>query len=770
MSALNRRFFVKTLLASAAGAAPACAAFHKRIAFPATATNRDHFKSTDGSASLNIESGSQQLRIAPIGSPLSFQNFLRVGSDLKPATLAGVPFVAGASFPLITQRVKRDGSNVRCEGSAEAEGLNGKTLKYDWNAEVSPLGGEQPFPWIHIRTTLNLLVPLQLQQKTGIEPQIITWLSSNSTLMEGQSGSWRRVLLSQPTRNSLGTAGNDLPAVYLLDQNLGVETMMFFDMDDMGWMSAENLPRFLVYRCSSISRFDKDGTQRQGIGLLADQATGNVLPAGELKFSYWLLQRPLTRLITEQEAVSRWMEALLPLFQEKLSWPACATSWAEFAAGTVRDLQDKDATVTEAAGHRGLRAYVKESSQIWKQAGDNFELMTLADVLWPSLLYLRLHPSPGFELECKELLSDLPGFYNPGTHSISNDFKRGPDERADSWYPFENGLIKYPMIGFLSGSKELTDHFLAAFGTAQKMAQQYNYLFPIYYQVATFRAEGAGTNYAVGGLYAWAAILAHRLTGDGHYLEEARRAVRVLYTVPADRLFHEPQELAYGALAAAELGMQTECKYLLYEQLRMFYWFSDPSQKSHEIRGMVQAAASILYPAFKENVEAILPWTGIMKRGIVFDGLLRFMDQQRRNNFYFFQNCSGAHEKASTPFIPFENLGTLELGGQTGNVGKEIYGAGESLWMYLMFEALGKVDDRELMLVNLDLLDIADAKTFPSHKLNFILFNPTPASRSAKITIPAAQGRTARVSANGKPVGVTLQIAGRSFLQLQAEF
>jgi hypothetical protein len=770
MSALNRRFFVKTLLASAASAAPACAGLHKRIAFPATATNDDHFKSTAESTSLNVDAGSQQLRIAPIGSPFSFQNFLRVGSEWKPATLASVPFVTGASFPLITQRVKRAGSRVRCEGSAEAEGLDGKTLKYDWNAEVSPLAGEQPFPWIHIRITLNLTAPLQLQQKSGIEPQIITWLSSNSTLMEGQSGSWRRVLLSQPTRNSLGTAGNDLPAVYLLDQNLGVETMMFFDMDDMGWMSAENLPRFLVYRCSSISRFDKDGTQRQGIGLLADQATGNVLPAGEIKFSYWLLQRPLMRLVTEQEAVSRWMEALLPLFEEKLSWPGCATSWAEFAAGTVRDLQDKDATIAEAAGHRGLRAYVKESSQIWKQAGDNFELMTLADVLWPSLLYLRLHPSPSFELECNDLLSDLPGFYNPATRSISNDFKRGPDERADSWYPFENGLIKYPMIGSLSGSKEITDHFLAAFGTAQKMAQQYNYLFPIYYQVATFRAEGAGTNYAVGGLYAWAAILAHRLTGDGHYLEEARRAVRVLYTVPADRLFHEPQELAYGALAAAELGMQTECKYLLYEQLRMFYWFSDPSQKSHEIRGMVQAAASILYPAFKENVEAILPWIGIMKRGIVFDGLLRFMDQQRRNNFYFFQNCSGAREKASTPFIPFENLGTLELGGQTGNVGEEIYGAGESLWMYLMFEALGKVDDRELMLVNLDLLDISDAKTFPPQKLNFILFNPTPASRSANITIPAARDRAAHLTVNGRPVGMALQIAGRSFLQLQAEF
>src|ERR1700688_3345417 len=171
MSALNRRFFVKTLLASAASAAPACAALHKRIAFGANTTNGDHdLQSTGDSASLNIDAGSQQLRIAPIGSPLSFQNFLRIGSEWKPATLAGVPFVNGASFPLVTQHVKRDGSNIRCEGSVEAEGLDGKPFTYDWSAEVRPLPGEQPFPWIHLRTTLRLPAPLRLQQKSGIEP------------------------------------------------------------------------------------------------------------------------------------------------------------------------------------------------------------------------------------------------------------------------------------------------------------------------------------------------------------------------------------------------------------------------------------------------------------------------------------------------------------------------------------------------------------------------------------------------------------------------
>jgi uncharacterized protein (DUF1810 family) len=758
MGQLNRRGFIRTLLAAAVVAVPG----HRGLAGP--------FSESDlSSLPTSLEHGSQQIRISPVGSPLTFQNFLRIGDEWKPATMAGVPLVTGASFPLVSSRVRREGLRVQCEGKAEAEGLDGKLLAYEWSGEITALGDDHPDPWTRFRTTLHLPAPLRLQQKGPPEPQIIIWLSSTSTLMEGQSASWRRVLLQQPTRNSLGTYGNDLPAAYLLDQTVGVETLMYFDVSDMGWMSIENLPRFLVYRCSSLSSIERDGTQRLGVGLLAEQATGNVLPAGDINFTYWLLQRPMTRLLTAQESVMRWMQALLPLFDEKVAWPPCATSWKEFAAGTVQDLQDKSATQIQTKGHTGLRAYVKATSQLWNDSPDNFELMTVADVLWPSLLYLQLHPSSGFEQECNDLLADLPAFYHSDTHSISNDFTRKPNERTDSWYPFENSLIKYPVIGSLAGLKEVIDHFLDAFRTAQNIAQQYNYLFPIYYQVATLRAEGAGTNYAVGGLYAWAALLANRLTGENQYLEEARRAVHVLYTVPAERLFHEPQELAYGALAAAELGMAEEAKYLLYQQLRMFYWYSDPSQKTHDIRGMVQAAASILYPAFKENVEAILPWTGVMKRGIIFEGLLRFMDQQRRNNFYFFEDCSANRKRGPSAFIPYENLGTLELAGMTGNVGKEIYGAGESIWMYLMFEALGQVSDRELMLVNLDLLDVAHANEFPPRKMNFVLYNPTPVARTANIEISAAKGRVARLSVNGKTSEATVEVTKQSFVQLTAE-
>src|SRR5256714_14585751 len=275
MSQSNRRGFMRTLLVAGVVAGPVHASTSSGLAWP--------FSESDlPSLPTSLEHGSQQLRISPVGSPLAFQNFLRISDEWKPATLPNNPFIVGESFPLVSTRVQREDSRIHCAGEGKAEGTDGKALSYRWDSEISAVRQIDDAPWFRFRTTLHLPAPVKLRQDSRIEPQVITWLSSSSTLMEGQSGSWRRVLLEQPTRNSLGTYGNDLPAVYLLDQNVGVETLMYFDVSDMGWMSTENLPRFLVYRCRSLSRIERDGTQRLGVGLLAEQATGNLLPAGDI--------------------------------------------------------------------------------------------------------------------------------------------------------------------------------------------------------------------------------------------------------------------------------------------------------------------------------------------------------------------------------------------------------------------------------------------------------------------------------------------------------
>jgi hypothetical protein len=86
-----------------------------------------------------------------------------------------------------------------------------------------------------------------------------------------------------------------------------------------------------------------------------------------------------------------------------------------------------------------------------------------------------------------------------------------------------------------------------------------------------------------------------------------------------------------------------------------------------------------------------------------------------------------------------------------------------------MFEALGQVSDRELMMVNLDLLDVFDEKQFPPRQLNFVLYNPTQESRSATIMIPPAQGKTIRLWQNGRPVPQTVNVPGHGVMRLVAD-
>src|SRR5713226_7440676 len=101
MTLLNRRSFVKPILATAASGSPACAGFYGGVSFPTSAD-------ANSSSFTILESGAQQLRLSPLGTPLTFQNFLFVEGQWKPATLPDVQLVTGASFPLVTSHVGRE--------------------------------------------------------------------------------------------------------------------------------------------------------------------------------------------------------------------------------------------------------------------------------------------------------------------------------------------------------------------------------------------------------------------------------------------------------------------------------------------------------------------------------------------------------------------------------------------------------------------------------------------------------------------------------------
>ena len=73
-------------------------------------------------------------------------------------------------------------------------------------------------------------------------------------------------------------------------------------------------------------------------------------------------------------------------------------------------------------------------------------------------------------------------------------------------------------------------------------------------------------------------------------------------------------------------------------------------------------------------------------------------------------------------------------GTRTGTLGREIYGAGEIIYLYLIFEALAKCTNPDVMVLNLDIFDFSLINTFPPKNLNFIIYNPLVDSTSCQIS------------------------------------
>lgn len=281
--------------------------------------------------------------------------------------------------------------------------------------------------------------------------------------------------------------------------------------------------------------------------------------------------------------------------------------------------------------------------------------------------------------------------------------------------------------------------FLDACLGAIKYAHNVNYDFPVFYytdMLTPVTERGPSFEYAAAGLYAYAMILAWRFSGKKKYLKEAGEALRKMHGHDINDLCYEPQFFSFAALAAHclhdALGGKTYLDYIrdfLNAELKMMYWYDDktePAMARYNTKGLFRACPP--YPAFKENVEAILPWATIFKYHPPNEGFLKVLNLARTNNFYHFSPCLPnlvqPTPKSPCKFIPYENLHMLEEDWPLGWIGKEIYGAGETIWMYLMFEALGSASSWDILTLNLDLLDLNYIKQFPPSTRNFILYNP----------------------------------------------
>ena len=669
-----------------------------------------------------------------VDDEFNFKTFVWDGTQWR-LFFDGENYIAdGTNFNLKPSscRVLKNARNqvtLRLAGKKEnALSTRDSKFNYRWNTLVEAFS---KLPWMKITTVIHLPKDLKL---TEPEPLL---------LLKFKGASEDEVQLES-------TGSNDMPSVYYWTGMKKGEALFFFDMTPMKWMSKQNMRRFKDYRCSSKIE-EKNGQKETIIGLLGVSKTGNVIRRGDIVLSHWLLENYRSRKPSKWKALNFMIKNSLDLLVSNVEKPLGATSWKKFAEGCVKDLMKEYYCWINLNGIVGYRAYVAETCFEFggkRATVDSLEYITQTDVIWPWLLYLRIKPNEEHEEHIKKVMNHLPSWHDPKRHIIYNGFhgkfaengmKVAPEKVGDSWYFFENGLIKTAWIAYLSEDQRLQEIFLDACLAAVKYAHNVDYDFPVFYYTDTlmpFTEKGLSFEYGAAGLYAYAMILAHKFSPEKKYLEESVKALKKMHSHDVNDLCYEPQFFSFAALAAFHLYRlfheQTYLNYakdFLNAELKMMYWYDDktePLMAHYDTKGLFRACPP--YPAFKENVEAVLPWTTIFAQCLPNDGFLKVLNLARTNNFYHFSPClpRNIQPASDSPckYIPYENLHMLEEDWPLGWIGKEIYGAGETLWMYLMFEALGHASDWDVLTLNMDLLDLDRMMQFPYFERRFILYNP----------------------------------------------
>jgi hypothetical protein len=505
-------------------------------------------------------------------------------------------------------------------------------------------------------------------------------------------------------------------------------------------------------------------------------------------------------------------------------FPEKATSWKDYTERMIEELLIYDMSWFDepSTGIRGFRPYVKGTDQ-WggtDRTRQITELIASVDVLWPLYRYLQLHPDADNQAMVDEFMDELPKYHN---HIAGQTTNRPGENKLDSWYYMENSILKYGHLLMISESATLNEPYFSSLESAIEMAHNFDYLFPQFVNLKKEKADGYNTqNYSTSGLLAYSLIDAYEMTGEIRYLEEAERALKAMRQVEYPRqLLYEPQELAAGAAAAARMIHYSEyyesdldftnlAQDLFYAQVQMLYYDGGEidlenfiPQKSEWLPDTWRDGLHVPYynpiesgginaPAFKESFEAVLFWIEYLRYVYNSGDInpaepLKVLNLNRIKNFYHFSpNIPDEHEREYGPvslqYIPYEDIDYYDVREhedesvryKAGYNGKEIYGAGETIWAYLMFEALGEPEDHNAMMLNLNVLD--QGYPPPPDERLFIVFNPYPEEMELTFTLKHLDQATT-VFANSMKLGpikpsdsfnITLPAYGSALITLES--
>jgi hypothetical protein len=696
------------------------------------------------------------------------------------------PLVRGRSFNLYPAEARKlDDLTIALRGTGRAmdDGAQtGKSLDYAYTGTIQADPRRQ---WFKFDIQIDSAQPISLAMTEGYEPEIMLDLGPLPPYERGDH-IWFMTTIANPTKWNDHGHGNDMPATYLYDAYLKAEYMMFFDMTAMSWMSFENIARFLNYRCGYKRRYQPRPCA--SLGLYADGFSGKVFPAGQQRFVYYISAAPRSETPTECAAVQSLVERCLPLLPPRSLWPERATDWRDFARHCAKDLMNDEHCWRRGTDGEFILNYVDADSPAWKEAiearGKPFDMNQpcLESAVWsanPLSVLCRIDSEPLLAQLNQRLLAFFDRMVATGRTPLA---QATDDTPRGTWQHFYIIEQMFQLARLRNNESLLQQLRREADDVIIPLTLKMQYLLPLTFGKRSLIQVGAGDTYSVLGPYASLALDLCEWTGDAKYLAEAKRALRVNARLPASAVHQESFLLAMGLHAAFRIATTDAndreeftaiCRYLLAQTLRMLYWYDDrttPDARTIHTLGMFQACATMNYPALFENIETLARIAPALALLGADESLLRVFDHARKNNFYFFPQCLPDHDQAPLKYIPLENIGILE-GPVPSSVGAEIYGAGWTFRAYLLWEALGRCRDREIMVLNLDGFD--ERRQFEAGKwdLRFVAFNSTPNTIQSELIFPLALERAATIAqgdaAHGISARATPLTGGRHPIRLE---
>ncbi len=308
---------------------------------------------------------------------------------------------------------------------------------------------------------------------------------------------------------------------------------------------------------------DRVGGRWPELGYAPPPAEEKHLPAGKeitISDAYVRLSPLVPK--DEREAARLFLDLYADLYRVMPRREALHRDWTRRVDETTRDLSHSPECVTEVEGHRYMLAYVGADDR-------PPEIMVQLALLVPMVEYVA---SRGTEIPLiDDLRKNLKTFYDPSIRSIlrwlpgKERLLWGKEEHMgprimDSWY------LHHPLLNLARlatrGDDTAKRLFLDSVDYAVRVAQTFEYRWPVFYDMDTLeilKAEtkpGEGGEHDVAAQYAHIMLHAYDLSGERKYLEEAERAACSLVGL-GFRLGYQFNATSFGAGALLRLWRET---------------------------------------------------------------------------------------------------------------------------------------------------------------------------------------------------------------------